>query len=491
MAKYDFDVARLDKGFNQRIIKGGGVTILVQIVLLFVQIVTTSLLAHILSPADFGLVALAAAFTSFIIIFKDMGLSMATIQREKLTHNQVSNLFWVNIGVSFVLALIVVAISPLLAIFYENDKLTGILMVSGLSLIIGGFTVQHQALIRREMRFEVLALIDVGSRILGSTISILWAYYTKSYWSLVFMPIMSAFLYCIGVWLACNWRPSRFIRNSGTMELIHFGKNMTHYGIVNYFARNADNLILGKMAGTIQLGYYSRCYSLMLLPIGQLVAPLTGVFVSALSRLQDDEEQYNKYYSRILNILTIVSFTMVSTMFILSAEIIDVFLGVQWEDAKLIFFILCFAALWQPILSTTGWVYTSLNRTKRFVKWGYINSIGLIITFIIGSFWGAVGLAIAYSIYMWLIVIPTLLFAYKGTPIKIVPILKEILPSLLFVCFVSIFFLSVKEYTIIGKLATIVKMIILAILNLLCWGLFFISNKKRLDFTLRQIRKSK
>lgn len=488
MAKYDFDVARLDKGFNQRIIKGGGVTILVQIVLLFVQIVTTSLLAHILSPADFGLVALAAAFTSFIVIFKDLGLSMATIQREKLTHNQVSNLFWVNIGVSFVLALIVVAISPLLAIFYENDKLAGILMVSGLSLIIGGFTVQHQALIRREMRFEVLALIDVGSRILGSTISILWAYYTKSYWSLVFMPIMSAFLYCIGVWLACNWQPSRFIRNSGTMELIHFGKNMTHYGIVNYFARNADSLIIGKVASAADLGLYNRCYSLMLLPIGQLVAPLTGVFVSSLSRLQNDSIKFEKYYSQIVKILSIVSFAIVSTMLVLSDEIIEIFLGPQWEDAKKIFFVLCFAALWQPILSTSGWVLTSLNKTDRIVKWGYINSIGLVIAFFVGSFWGIFGVAISYSAYMWLIFIPNLQFAYKGTPISVKAILKTILVPFLVTSIISITFLLIKNSLLIN-LDLILRTAIVAILVMIAWAIYFFSDKNRVKFILNLRKK--
>ena len=365
----------IEHSFGKTVAIGGVFSLVTQCLLLIVQVLTTSLLAHFLLPDDFGLIALSTTFTGLIAVFKDLGLSMATVQRKKLTHGQVSNLFWLNLLFSLLLSMIVALGAPFIAYFYGDNRLLPITIVSGFSLLIAGLTVQHQALLRRKMHFKTLAIVDLCSKLAGSCIGIIWAYFSHSYWSLVFYPIFSASIYAICMWVFCSWRPSCFKRGVGTMSMIHFGKDMLHYSIVNYFARNADNFIVGKIAGTTDLGYYSRSYSLMLMPVGQLVAPLTGVVVSALSKLQDNPEQYKHYYLEISKILAIVSFALVSAMFLLSSEIIDIFLGKQWEDAKYIFNILCFAAIWQPLLCSTGWIYTSFGNTKRFVKWGYINSI--------------------------------------------------------------------------------------------------------------------
>ena len=208
--------------------------------------------------------------------------------------------------------------------------------------------------------------------------------------------------------------------------MLHFGKDMLHYGVVNYFARNADNFIVGKVAGSTELGYYSRSYSLMLMPVGQLVSPLTGVVVSALSKLQNRPADFKRYYLEIIRVLSVISFAIVSAMLVMSDEIIDIFLGPQWEGAKKIFTILCFAAFWQPLQSTMGWVQTSLGHTARMVKWGYINSVSLIVAFLIGCFYGATGVAIAYSVYTWLIVIPCFSFTFRDSPIRV----KDMLPSI-------------------------------------------------------------
>lgn len=422
---YSFDSGP-DRTLGRKVALGAMFSLVSQCILLCIQVLSTSLLARLLLPEDFGLVALSTTFTGLIAIFRDLGLSMATLQKENLTHQQVTNLFWLNLGSSLFLSLIIALCAPFIASFYDDPRLTGITIVSGFSLIIAGLTVQHQALMRREMKFKLLAIVDVVSKFIGSATAILWAYFTESYWALVFMPIISAAFYAIAVWVFCSWRPSLFRRGAGTMQMLHFGKDMLHYGIVNYFARNADNFIVGKVAGSTELGYYSRSYSLMLMPVGQLVAPLTGVVVSALSKLQNQPTEFKRYYLEIIRVLSVVSFAIVSAMLVMSDEIIDIFLGPQWEGAKKIFTILCFAAFWQPLQSTMGWVQTSLGHTARMVKWGYINSLSLIVAFLIGCFYGATGVAIAYSVYTWLIVIPCFSFTFRDSPIRV----KDMLPSI-------------------------------------------------------------
>lgn len=428
-------------------------------------------------PSDFGIVALATTFTGLIAIFKDLGLSMATVQREYLIQEQVSNLFWLNIAFSCVLALVVCIGAPFMASFFEDSRLFAITIASGLSLIIAGFTVQHQALLRRSMKFKTLAIVDVCSKFAGSAIAIVWAYFSKSYWALVFMPILSATFYALAMWAFCPWRPCGFKKRVGTMSMVNFGKDILHYGVINYFARNTDNFIVGKVAGAIELGYYSRSYSLMLVPVGQLVSPLTGVVVPALSKLQNNPIQYKRYYLQITNALAIVSFILVSLLFLLSSEVIDIFLGKQWSEAKLYFSILSFAAFWQPIISTYGWVLTSLGRPKRMVQWGYINSSSLIIVFFIGSlFNGALGVAYAYSVYTWFIVVPNFAFILHGTPIGILEWLKVVVKPLLFCVVVTGISYFIKN-NYMNDRSMLINIVVTMLIELFMWGIYVYYDK--------------
>lgn len=489
MKNYNFNINHSHEELQKRAISGGSVSISSQFIKLLVQFGTVAILGRLLTPHDFGLVAMVATITGFIAVFRDLGLSQASIQNENVTHNQVSNLFWVNVWFGVGFALVVAALSPLVGIFFNEKDLVAITIVSSLSLVIGGLSVQHQSLLRRALRFNVLALIDVVSRVLGSLIAIVWAYYTRNYWSLVCLQMLVDLIYCIGVWVACNWRPGAFKRNSGTKGMLIFGRNMTHYGIVNYFARNSDNLIVGKVGGPVPLGYYSRAYTLMLLPISQLVAPLTGVMVPVLSRLQNDDEQYKKSYLFCVEVLALLSFPLVSLMFLLSSEIIDIMLGKQWGGAKPIFAILCFAAFWQPILNSTGWVMTSLNRTKRMLHWGYINSGTLVLVFLIGSIWSAYGVSIGYSIYMWLILVPYLAFVLKDTPVKVMDVLRMIAQPLLFNIALVVMLFFAKKY-VINSFSLPLRVICISLLfGVFSAGFIFLNKRRRaliLDFVKKR-----
>ena len=400
-------------------LRGGIVNIVAQIILFIVQISTLGFMARLISPTDFGVVAMAASITGFILIFKDLGLSMATVQKEEINEQQISNLFWINVIIGVILSLLVILISPFVASFFEEKAVQNILLISSLGLFIGALTIQHQALLRRQMRFLPLAIVDIISKVLGSIISIIIAFQLKNYWALVLLPIICSTLYLIGIYLVLPWKPKLYKKNSDIKDLVNFGKNMTIYGVINYFSRSGDNVIIGKFVGATGLGFYSRAYSLMMLPIGQLIAPLTGVMVPTLSRLQNQPEKFKEYYIQTLQLVAFLTLPLIATLGIMGKEVVLVVLGDNWIPAIKLYQILCLAAFWQPLLSTTGWILTSLNQTGRIVKWGWINSTLLIITFLIGINWGVIGITIAYAIYMWLIVIPNFKFVIKYTPINI------------------------------------------------------------------------
>ncbi len=413
-----FDTEHLKADLKGRSVRGGAVTMAGQIVKLLLHTGSTAVLARLLTPKDFGLIAMVTAITGLVSMFKDMGLSMATVQKDEINHAQISTLFWVNVGLSFLIMLVTAALAPAIAWFYGEPRLIWITLALAGAFIFSGLSIQHQALLRRQMRFGTLAVIEITSIAVGIATAIIAAWRGTSYWALVLMQIATAIAFTIGVLFACRWRPGLPVRRCGVRSMLAFGGNLTGFNFLNYFARNMDNVLIGRFWGPGQLGLYSRAYGLLLFPIHQVTGPITAVAIPALSRLQDDPERYRQYYYRAINLIAFISIPLVMVMAALSDEIIMVLLGKQWIGAGIIFKVLALTAIFQPVLSTTGWVYISLGQTKRMMYWGLISVPVIIMSFIIGLPWGPVGVAASYAICVVLILFPCLWFAFRYSPLN-------------------------------------------------------------------------
>jgi PST family polysaccharide transporter len=416
---HHFDTEHLKENLKERSVKGGAITMIAQVSKLALQIGSNVFLARLLTPSDFGLVAMVSVVATFIVMFKDMGLSQATVQKADINHEQISTLFWINVAFGLLVMLVTWALAPAIASFYNEPALESITFVLAVGLFIGGLTVQHQALLRRQMRFKELSIVEVGSMFSGVTAGIVTAWIGFGYWALVILQITQASVMLIGVWYFSKWRPGLPVRNSGIGSMLAFGGYMTAYGFINYFARNLDTILIGWRWGATQTGLYSRAYSLLLLPIGQLTAPFSGVAVPALSRLQNEPEQFKNYYLKTIKIIAYVSMPMIISMAILAHEIVFIVLGDQWAGAAELFQVLAIAAFWQPIASTVGWIYVSLGNVKRMMYWGLIGTSVMATAIAIGLPWGASGVALGYSISMWLLIYPLFSFAFYGTPIDV------------------------------------------------------------------------
>jgi len=416
---HHFNTDHLKENLKERSVKGGAITMIAQFSKLVLQIGSNVFLARLLTPSDFGLVAMVTVVATFIIMFKDMGLSQATVQKAEINHAQISTLFWINVLFGLFVMLITWSLAPAIASFYHEPALEAITIALAFGLFIGGLTVQHQALLRRQMRFKELSIVEVSSMFSGVVAGIVTAWMGFGYWALVILQITQASVMMIGVWYFSKWRPGLPVRNSGIGSMLAFGGYMTTYGFINYFARNLDTILIGRRWGAEPVGLYSRAYSLLLLPIGQLTAPFSGVAVPALSRLQDEPEQFTNYYLKTIKIIAYVSMPMIISMAILAHEIVYIVLGDQWNGAAELFQILAIAAFWQPIASTTGWIYVSLGNVRRMMLWGLIGTSVMATAIVIGLPWGASGVALAYSISMWLLIYPLFSFAFYNTPLDV------------------------------------------------------------------------
>lgn len=382
------------------------------------QLVGIAVMSRILTPRDFGLVSMVSAVTACLTMFSGLGLSAATIQRQDVDHRQMSTLFWVNTALGAGMALMTAGIAPVVAWFYHDPRLIRITIAVGSGYLIAGPGVQHQALLKRQMRFAAVTLIDAGACCVATVVGILLAWSGLGYWSLVLMQLAATLAGTVAAWMACGWRPGLPARRAGIRSMVVFGGNLTIFTFLNYIIRNCDNILIGWRWGPEALGFYSRAYQLLLLPIAQIVGPAGNVATPSLSRLQNDPIRYRNYYIRALKVIAYVTMPAIVFAGIFSGEIVAVVLGPQWHMTSTIFSILAISAVLQPVLSTVGWVYLSLDRTKTMALWGVISCPVMIAAFVIGLPWGPIGVAIGYVTAEVLLTYPAFKIAIGPSPVR-------------------------------------------------------------------------
>ncbi len=459
---------------KSRSVRGGLVTFTTQGITFFLGFLSTVVLARLLVPEDFGLIAMVTAVTRFITIFKDMGLSMATVQKENINHAQVSTLFWINLSLSLAIMLLVTALAPVIALFYNQARLTWITVSLASTFVFSGLTIQHQALLRRQMRFGSLALTQIISISIGILAAIVSALYGMGYWALVIKQLVESLTNMLAVWVACKWRPGKPVWRSGVRSMLSFGGNLTGFNLLNYFARNADNLLIGRFWGSVQLGLYAKAYGLLMLPIRQVTAPIAAVAIPALSRLQDDPVNYQRYYYRALRAIAFVTMPTIAMLAALSEEVIEIVLGNRWIGAAAIFKVLAFAALLQPVVNPVGWVFVSLGQTDRQLRWALFAAPITVISFIIGLPWGAYGIAFSYMICnLTVLAFPALWWSFRFSPINIKgwleAIYRPLIISLVVYCVAELFRRFVICESILVVLGSVISALVCCSIILLFW----------------------
>jgi O-antigen/teichoic acid export membrane protein len=408
-----FRVDHIKGDLKRRTVRGGAVAFGSQLIRQALTVGSTAILARLLTPADTGLIAMVTVITGFVALFNDLGLSAATVQRAEIDHQQVSTLFWINVATGVVLALITAALAPAVAWFYDEPRLTVITLVMSTTFILGGLGVQHRALLKRQMRYTTIAIIDIVSTSAGITVGVLAGLAGYKYWALVLWPLATGPVDILGNWLACRWRPGRPRDTDDVRSMLSFGANLTGFSLVNYFARNLDNLLIGRIFGAGPLGLYARAYSLLLMPLQRINGPVASVAMPALSRLTDAPGRYRQAYQRIVSIVCAISMPLIALLISTSDWVVLVLLGPRWAEVATLFALLGISGLIEPISNTTGWLFVSQGRTREQLRWGMVGTTLTIAAIVSGLPWGPAGVATAYGVTGLCIRTP-LLFWFVG-----------------------------------------------------------------------------
>lgn len=426
-----FETDHLLDDLHGKAFRGGLVSMSGQAAKFALQLISTVALARLLSPADFGMVAMVASITGFVAAFKDGGLAEATVQRSRITHEQVSLLFWVNCGLSFLTALVVVALSPFIAWFYREPRLVGIAMVSSGAFIFGGFIVQHQALLVRQMRFKTIAAVEIAASACAVTTAIVMAWQNFGYWALVALNVSTYIYGAIFVWWSCGWRPGRIKRLVGARSMIAFGGNLTASGVVNYFTRNFDNILIGRVLGSTAIGVYSKAFALLTLPINQINVPFGDIVVPALSRLQGDSRQFRDFYLRSLRGLCTLVVPIVVMSFFLAEDVVLLLLGPKWSPVARVFQCLAPAALVTAISSAPAWLCISTGRARHLLHSSLVSAPVCVSGFLIGIRWGVTGVALSFSVTLTASFVWFVWYSSKGSFVSVRDTAKTVLSVLI------------------------------------------------------------
>lgn len=410
---------KVDLGeLKKKAVKGGALTMSSRLITIIIQISSIIILSRLLSPTDFGLIAMVTAITAFMGIFRDMGLSTAVIQKKDLQYGQINTLFWLNTGIGAVLTLITLALAPLIAGFYNRPELQPVVMLLATTFVIASVGAQHAALLQRQLNLKPKVIADIIGATLTLLVSSGMAYSGYGFWSLAWGTVVGAVATTILYFKGSSFTPSRPKIVEGTRELINFGASVTLFEILNYFHRNLDNILLGKYWGALVLGIYSRAYQLMMLPISSLREPINAIALPVLSRLQNNPVEFKKYYKNIASLLAFLSMPLMAFLIVNADNIIYVALGKGWGAVVPIFILLGISGFIQAVASLRGLVLLSLGQSKKYILWGVVNTFFVIIGFMVGIKWGAEGVALSYAIVNYAILYPSLWYFFKDTPLK-------------------------------------------------------------------------
>lgn len=378
-----------------------------------------AIVARILTPADYGLVAMVTSATAFFSLFADFGLSLVTVQRPVLTAEQSTTLFWVNAGFGLLLGLLSASLAPLLVTFYGDARLFWVTLCVALVFPITSLGTQHEALLKRNMKFRRLVIVRLLSTIFSVAASVAAALAGWGYWSLVVQPLALALSASLLFWLATPWVPGMPRRCEGLSSMLGFGSALTAHGMVGYLANNLDNILIGRYWGDAALGVYSTSYGLMMRPISLAGYGVGEAAIPALSRSVVTPAHLRATFRRMFELTCLLGLPICVAGAWWTDDIVLTVLGRKWTEAIPILFWLFIAALPRMLGVCTGWVYVATGRPGRMLSWQLFWTPLVALSFALGLPYGAVGVAAAYAIVNWIGLIPNYKYCFAGTSIDL------------------------------------------------------------------------
>ncbi|MBO2988792.1 lipopolysaccharide biosynthesis protein [Leucobacter tardus] len=369
-----------------------------QLARILLQLLSVVILARLLSPHDYGLLAIALVVVGVGEIFRDFGLTSASVQAPTLTDGQRDNLFWINSALGTGLAAIAFVAAWPVSLLTGQGELLGILQVLALVFVVNGIATQYRAQLMRALRFRALAIADIVSATLALSGAVVAALLGAGYWSLVIQQLAAATVLLVMLVAFGRWRPRRYARVHEVRGLVAFGWHLVVTGLITYGAAQIDTIVVAAKFGTTSLGLYNRAFQIVMTPLNQIRSPLTNVALPVFSRAQEHRERFDSFVTAgqlALGYALGLPLLLVCGM---AEPVVALMLGPQWEGATPL--LRCFAIAGAlTTLSFVGyWVYVSRGLSRQLLQYSLVSTGIRAVCIIVGSFFGVVGIGIGFAV---------------------------------------------------------------------------------------------
>lgn len=427
------------------------------------SLIVTFILARLITPEEFGTIGMIAVFTGFAGIFVDFGFSTALIQKLEITQKDINTVYFINLVFGFLLTILFFFLAPFIAEFYEKPILTILTRSLSPIFIITAISGINRALTTKILNFKISTIISLVSLIISSLTSIIMAFNGYGVWSILIKMLVDQLVMTILYLIFCPFSQKPIFNKKSFNSLFKVGSYMAGDTAINYWSRNADNLLIGKLLGDGSLGIYTKAYAVMLLPIKNISRVIGRVMFPSFSKLQNDIDQIRIIYLKATKLIAFVTFPMMAGLALLAEPFVLVAFGKNWTEMIPIVSMLSLVGAIQSILTLNGTIYNSLGKAYIAFRISIIMSIMNIIGFIVGIKLGDLrGLVFSYVIVGFITSIPNFYIAGKQIGVSIFGIFKNLSNSFICTIIMALCILLLKPILETATLLPIFNLLILS-----------------------------
>lgn len=389
---------RATDGLRARVLRGLGWKVVSFVSLQLSRLIVVVVLARLLSPRDIGLAAMVLAFSSLILVFSDLALGAALIQRRELSERDRSTVFWTSVGAGTLFMLIGFAVAGPISAFYGEPEVRALFLGFSLSFLVTALGSTHSALLVREMNFRSLELRLIAGNLAGAGVGIGLAAAGFGAWAIIAQQLAVAGTSTLLLWVFSGWRP-HFVYSRESLRILgRFGGNVFGTRLLFYLSRNADNLLIGRFLGPAALGAYSIAYNIMLVPFEKIAGPVQDVLFPAFSRMQDLPTEMGSVWLRAIRFVAALTLPAMLGLAVVADDFVHVVLGSRWEAAVPVIQILAGVGFLQSLVRLNSSILQARDRTGLLFRWSLLVTGANVVAFAVGVQWGIVGVAAAYAL---------------------------------------------------------------------------------------------
>jgi polysaccharide transporter, PST family len=361
------------------------------------RVAVAIVLARLLTPHDYGLAAMVLAFSALVIIFSDLALGAALVQRRELSEADRSTVFWVSAAVGVVFTVVGVAVSYPIAAFFGEPEVQPLFAAFSVSFLVTALGTTQTALLSRDMEFRSLELRMMAGTAVGGVVGIWLAVQGYGAWAIIGQQLAIAGVSTALLWALSPWRPRLVFSLDTIRDYWRFSGSVFGTRLLFYLNRNADNVLIGRFLGSAALGVYAVAYNIMLMPLSRIAQPVVEVLFPAFSRLQDERRRMAAAWLRGNRLIGAITIPAMLGLIVVAPEFVRVVLGARWEEAIPVIQLLAWVGLLQSLQRLNSSVLMACDRARTLLWYSVVVLVASLAAFVFGLQWGIVGVAAAYA----------------------------------------------------------------------------------------------